>query len=63
MTKAAVPTILVAVILIAVAVVAEAQQRSCPRHWKECILNGKDWDVMEATHQAYQRNIAKIAKR
>ena len=37
--------------------------RSCYRKWNECILNGKDWDVVEATHQAYRSEISKIAKR
>jgi hypothetical protein len=37
--------------------------RSCYRKWNECILNGKDWDVMEATHQAYRSEISQIAKR
>jgi len=37
--------------------------RSCYRKWNECILNGKDWDVVEATHQAYRSEISQIAKR
>ena len=37
--------------------------RSCYRKWNECILNGKDWDVLEATHQAYRSEISKIPKR
>ena len=25
---------------------------SCPRRWKECILNGKDWETIEEIHKA-----------
>jgi len=35
---------------------------SCPRLWKECILSGNDWDVVEAIHKAYQSDISEIAK-
>jgi hypothetical protein len=36
---------------------------SCRRQWNEYILNSKDWDVVEAIHQAYQSDISKIAER
>ena len=26
---------------------------SCPRRWKECVMNGKDWEAIEKIHQAY----------
>jgi len=26
---------------------------SCPRHWNECLMNGKDWEAIEKVHQAY----------
>ena len=26
---------------------------SCPRRWKECVMNCKDWEAIEKIHQAY----------